>query len=182
MHALVVFESYFGNTKRIAEAIAEGLSNQLAVDISEVTDAPSAVDADVDLLVVGGPTHAFGLSRPATRADAAQQARGAETATGIGLREWLDQLPAGRPGAAAACFDTRVSRPRIPGSAARRARSRLRKRGFTALDPATTFWVRGTPGPLLDGELARAREWGARLAAQLGRGGGPRALPGCRRP
>ncbi|WP_037056451.1 flavodoxin family protein [Pseudonocardia asaccharolytica] len=167
MRALVVFESYFGNTKRIAEAVAEGLSARLTVDIDEVTDAPPTVGADVDLVVVGGPTHAFGLTRPTTRADAVRQAGGTETATGIGLREWLDKLPAARPGTAAACFDTRVSRPRVPGSAARRARSRLREHGFTALDPATTFWVRGTPGPLVDGELERAREWGVLLAQRL---------------
>ncbi|WP_353744571.1 flavodoxin domain-containing protein, partial [Thermocrispum sp.] len=51
MHALVVYESMYGNTKAIAEAIARGLASAAQVDLVEVGSAPSTVDADV--LVVG---------------------------------------------------------------------------------------------------------------------------------
>ena len=71
--ALVVYESMFGNTEAIAHAIAEGLSLQLAVELVEVSAAPTTL-RDVDLLVAGGPTHAFGLSRRSTRESAREQA------------------------------------------------------------------------------------------------------------
>jgi len=68
---------------------------------------------------------------------------------------------------AVATFDTRVRHPRVPGSAARSARKHLRQQGFRAVDPATTFWVDGMEGPLLEGELDRARTWGQDLGAEI---------------
>ena len=58
---------------------------------------------------------------------------------------------------------TRVRHPRVPGSAARVARKRLRGKGFHAVDPPMDFWVDGVDGPLQEGELERARSWGAEL-------------------
>ena len=72
---LVVFESMFGNTQVIASSVADGLAPRMQVDLMEVGVAPTALDGDVDLLVVGGPTHAFGMSRPGTRQLAAQQSQ-----------------------------------------------------------------------------------------------------------
>jgi len=71
--ALVIFESMFGNTRMIAEAVAEGLASRFVTDLIEVSLAPARIPDDVSLVVVGGPTHAFGLTRPRTRADAATQ-------------------------------------------------------------------------------------------------------------
>jgi flavodoxin len=67
MRALIVVESWFGNTRAIAGAVAEGLGGFMTVDVTEIGDAPARVAPDVDLVVVGGPTHAFGMSRPSTR-------------------------------------------------------------------------------------------------------------------
>lgn len=75
MRALVVFESMFGNTQVIARSVADGLAPRMRVDLVEVGAAPTALDGDVDLLVVGGPTHAFGMSRAGTRQSAAQQSQ-----------------------------------------------------------------------------------------------------------
>ena len=166
MRALVVYESMFGNTRDVAFAIREGLATRMDAEAVEVGGAPP-VDG-VDLLVVGAPTHAFGLSRPETRASAATQARERLVSRRGGVREWLGALPPARAGVRAAAFDTRVRKPRVPGSAARAARRRLRSLGFSvSLAPAETFWVGGTPGPLLDGEPDRARAWGERLAAAV---------------
>ena len=74
--AMVIFESMFGNTREIADAVAEGLSSSLSTVILEVGAAPAVLPDDVDLIVVGGPTHAFGLSRPGTRENAIRQAGG----------------------------------------------------------------------------------------------------------
>src|SRR5688500_18719952 len=116
MKALVVYESMFGNTETVARALADGLASRMEGDVGEVGAAPGAVRGDVALLVTGGPTHAFGLSRESTRKAAADQSQGALVSRGIGLREWLDALA---PGSAvpAATFDTRVRHPRVPGSA-----------------------------------------------------------------
>lgn len=165
MRALVVFESMFGNTEAIARAVAQGLATAVDVEVIDVPSAPGAVPEGVDLLVVGGPTHALGLSRPETRRTASEQDGWRASTTAWGLREWLDALPSAPPAVAACTFDTRVKRPRLPGSAARKAQRRLRRLGFRIAAPATSFWVGGTPGPLLDGEEARA--WAEGLAEQL---------------
>ena len=165
MRALVVYESMFGNTQVIANAVADGLSDRMQVDAVEVGDAPTKLDDDVALLVVGGPTHAFGMSRPMTRQDAAKQASDGLVSSRVGLREWLAALR-GRAGVAAAAFDTRVAMPHLPGSAARAAEKRLRKLGFRIAVPAESFFVEGTLGPLLEGEQDHARRWGTQLASR----------------
>jgi hypothetical protein len=166
MRALVVFESMFGNTELVAEAVAAGLSTAVRVEVVEVGAAPTVIGDDVTMLVVGCPTHAFGMSRPGTRRSAAEQAEGGVVSTGIGLREWLDRVHA--PAAlATAAFDTRIARPPLPGSAARAAVKRLRRLGLRPIVPAERFAVIGTRGPLVDGELDRAQRWGVRLATML---------------
>ena len=167
MRALVVYESMFGNTQKIAEAVAEGLAGRFGVATLEVGDAPAVLPDDVGLLVVGGPTHAFGLSRPSTRQSAADQAERPVVSPGLGVREWLDALQYRSGGVVAAAFDTKVSRPRLPGSAARAATKRLRRIGFAIAAPAETFYVAGTPGPLLPGEDERARRWAEALGSKL---------------
>ena len=162
MKALVVYESMFGNTERIARAVAEGLQPAFDVTIADASTTPSP--AGMDLVVIGGPTHAFGMSRPTTRADAGRQGRIRPGAADAGIREWLDRSPA-IAGMAAAAFDTRVDKPRVPGSAAHKAYRRLRRLGGRMVVRPESFWVTGTPGPLLSGEERRAQRWAAALAA-----------------
>jgi hypothetical protein len=165
MRALIVFESMFGNTKLVAEAVCQGLSPYADTRVVEVGAAPERLD-DVDLVVAGGPTHAFGMTRPGTRADAASQASGGVVSGVIGLREWLASLPKAQPRQLAATFDSRVDKVRrLPGSAARGAAKRLRHLGFRLVAPPESFYVTDTLGPLLDGELDRARRWGAELGS-----------------
>jgi hypothetical protein len=167
MRALVIYESMFGNTQAIADAIAEGLSGRMRVDAVEVGVAPATIDDDVTLVIVGGPTHAFGMSRPQTRQDAARQATAGLVSRGLGLREWLTTVQ-GSAGVAAATFDTRIGKPRLPGSAARGAEKRLRRLGFRIVAPAASFYVEGTLGPLQEGEKQRARRWGESLGSTTG--------------
>ncbi|WP_201776640.1 flavodoxin family protein [Allosalinactinospora lopnorensis] len=63
MRALVVYESMFGNAETVAEEIAAGVATRLGVDVAEVSSAPRSLGGDVGLLIVGGPTHAFGMTR-----------------------------------------------------------------------------------------------------------------------
>jgi hypothetical protein len=165
MRALLVFESMFGNTQVIAKAVADGLSSSMSIDLVEVGAAPTLIGDDIDLLVVGGPTHAFGMSRATTRQNAADQSEGSLVSRGIGLREWLGRIQAGSVRVGAAAFDTRINKP-LPGSAARGAEKRLRRLGFRVIAPAESFFVEGTKGPIVDGETERARRWGERLGAE----------------
>src|SRR5262245_39678719 len=165
---LVVFESIFGNTRLVAEAVVAGLAAGTKVELVEVGEAPTAIDPEVDLLVVGGPTHALGLSRPETRTQAAEGAGRRPALPGLGLREWLPALHAGVRPPRVAAFDTRIRH--LPGSAARAALRRLRHDGFPVATRPTSFYVTGTEGPLAEGELERAERWGEQLAAMATRG------------
>lgn len=169
MDALVVVESMFGNTRQVAEAVAEGLSAGGArrVAVVDVAQAPTAVPEGVGLLVVGAPTHVFGMTRASTRRSAVDA--GAHPASvDRGVREWLLELDVPAHAVPAAAFDTRVGL-RVPsGSAARAVLRRLRRCGFRPAARATTFYVEGN-GPLVDGELDRARAWGERLVRERGR-------------
>ncbi|WP_112133601.1 flavodoxin family protein [Glycomyces dulcitolivorans] len=162
MRAAVIYESMFGSTRQVAQAVAAELSDHMEVDVFEVGEAPLVL-GDVQFVVVGAPTHAFSLSRPSTRAEAALKAPHGLVSTQIGLREWLEavEVPAG---VQAIAFDTRVDR-HLVGSAARAATRKLRKAGFRVLAEPVSFLVEGIQGPLAVGELERARFWAEELAA-----------------
>jgi len=172
MRALVVYESMFGNTREIAAAIADGLRATIDVDLVEVGSAPAAMPDDVGLLVVGGPTHAHGMTKPESRADSAKRAGDRLVSRGSGIREWLAALPGGSPRVAAAAFDTRIKGPGlIWGSAAKGAAKSLRGLHLRVVAEPESFLVDGPTGPVFDrlveGELERARRWGRQLGASL---------------
>ncbi len=158
--AWVVVESMWGNTRAVGEAIARGLGD--GTTVVNVSDARLGVPAAVRLLVVGGPTHAFSMSRTATRKDAVEQ--GAEPGhERRGIREWLDHLPKSDR-LNIATFDTRVTKAkRLPGSAAKAAGKEVRRHHLGRLVASMSFYVSDMAGPLLDGELDRAEAWGRSL-------------------
>jgi hypothetical protein len=172
MRALVVYESMYGATRDVARAIADGLGSRLAVAIAEVADAPARLPADVGLLVVGGPTHARGMTKATSRAEAVHRAGDrALVSRGGGIREWLALLERDRAVPAAA-FDTRFASPSpLWGSAAKDAARLLEQLGFTPAGTPESFRVSGPLGSdaakLLPGELDRARAWGVALAAAV---------------
>ena len=169
MKALIVYESMYGNTHAVADVVAEGIGAAVEVDVRPV-HAVRTVPADLDLLLVVGPTHMHGLSTAMSRSMAASAAKedAGKLAPGAteqpGLREWLRDLNAPR-GARAAAFDTRGDACAAPtSSAARGIARRLRRRGLDVID-RQSFLVADAEGPLEDGELARARAWGESLGA-----------------
>lgn len=172
MRAVIVFESMFGNTEAFAREIADGLAAEdTEVGVCDVRHVQPPDLQGCDLVVLGAPTHAFSLSRTATREDAVRQGAPSAVAS-LGLREWLPQLAetfadsGHRP--AVALFDTRVEKVRhLPGSAARRAARAVRGMGFRVLDRPTSFYVGGVAGPPSADEPARARAWAQRLRASL---------------
>lgn len=149
MNTLVVYDSQFGNTEQIAQAIAQALRAYGPVRALRANLARAEDVEEVDLLVVGCPTQGW---RPT-----------AATASFIaGL------APARIRGAAIACFDTRFHKPRwLTGSAARVMARSLARRGSALVLPPESYFVVGKDGPLEAGEIDRAVEWARVIARQI---------------
>ena len=171
MKAVVVYESMFGSTRAIADGVAQGLRSRFDdVLVLAVADASVADVVVADLVVVGGPTHVHGMSRPSTRAaavgDPAKYSGGVPAlpgAGGIGLREWFEGLPP--VGRLAAAFDTRADAPpSFTGRASRGIGHRLHAVGCHLVTRPESFIV-GKGGRLRDGETDRAERWGRTVAA-----------------
>jgi hypothetical protein len=163
MDGLVVYESLYGNTAAIAHAIGEGLTERgMASQVVPVDEVRHSDLVRVRALIVGGPTHAHGLSKATTRATAAgDDANVFEDPTvEPGLRAWLKDLPDGN-GRSAAVFDTRFRAPAfVTGSAAKGIAQRIERRGYQITIPPESFFVT-KHNTLVAGELERAKGWGA---------------------
>jgi flavodoxin len=145
MNTLVIYDSQFGNTERIAKAMVSTLRAFGPAQALRV-DALSPIEfAGVDLLLVGCPTQQF---RPTPA-----------------MRAFLEQLShATLSHLSVACFDTRVHLPwPLNGTAAQKMARQLRGQGIKPLVPPEGFFVKGKQGPLADGEVERATWWAARL-------------------
>lgn len=161
MRAIVVYESHWGNTAAVARAVAEGLGDG-ARALSTAEAAPGAL-AGADLIVAGAPILGFSLPTEKMLADLKARAGKHKVAPDLSmpsLRTWLERLP--KSGGLAAAFDTRL---RLTlGNAGAAVARRLESAGYKLVAPPARFIVRGTYGPLKDGELERARAWGSGLA------------------
>jgi flavorubredoxin len=163
MKALVVYESHYGNTEHVAQAIAEGIGQGAqALNTSEAT--PELVGS-ADLVVAGAPVMAFSLPSESMLENVPKDTKAPvpPDMSHPSLREWLETLP--HHDAAAASFETRLRWS--PGGATGAIEDRLRRSGFRTIAKAGKFVVKGSYGPLREGEYERAREWGATLAAAL---------------
>ena len=163
MKALVVYDSFFGNTEQIARAVGGAIGDALAAQDDVLTlrvgDVKPAHLMGLSLLIVGSPTRAFSAS-PATKA-------------------WLKALaPNSLRSVRVAAFDTRAdmndvnSRTltafvKLFGYAAEPIAASLTKRGGTLVIPAEGFFIKDKEGPLKDGELARATAWAQQIAAHV---------------
>jgi hypothetical protein len=128
-------------------------------------EATGPAMADVELIVAGAPVIAFALPRNGVEKQLASDTkapRPADVSHPL-LRAWLEALPPGRGWAAT--FETRIwwSLRGATGS----IESKLRRAGYRQLAKAERFIVQGGYGPLREGELERARRWGAKLGEAL---------------
>jgi flavodoxin len=151
MKVLVVYDSFFGNTEKVARAIAAAFGEDELQGVMRAADASAARLQEIDLLIIGSPTRQFNAS-PATMA-------------------FLQGLPAGAlKGKRVAAFDTRLSLSDIGsglgrffvrtfGYADRPIVKRLIEKGGTLVGEPCGFLVKDSEGPLLDGELDRATAW-----------------------
>ena len=164
--AVIIYESIFGDNEKLAHAIRRGLEESMEVEIFDLESAPGQIPIDTDLLVVGGPTQAFGLTRPATRRDVPRYAP-EKAVPESGIREWLGRLRKSVDRRVeAVAFGTNVNSPawvRRMGAAARGIERRLSRRGYQIIEPAQVFLVADATGPLMPGEEERARVWGQAL-------------------
>lgn len=170
MRIAVIYESIYGNTWAIAEAVAAGLGQHGDVTLFPVDDA----DTDADLLVFGAPTHAHGLPSRMSRSGIEEEARKKLDAgqeidyqPTAGIRALIADLPAAED-TAVACFDTRFDKSVVlTGSAAKTMAKKLRQKGYEIIAAPESFFVLDMEGPLKVGELHRAEEWGASIGTAL---------------
>lgn len=156
----MVVESWFGNTRAVAEAIASGMAGAGArVTVVGVDDAPNEPPPEADLIVIGAPTHSRGLSTAATREKATSLGGGAVR---VGVREWLANLDI-RDGQRVAAFDTVNGPSWLSGSAARGIKGILAQRRPGRSIETKSFVVHGLKGPLRAGQTESARLWGRHL-------------------
>ena len=144
MRAMVIYDSLYGNTARIAQAIGEDIS----AEVRPITEAET-IPADLDLLVIGGPTQGHGVDQP--------------------LKEYLARLPDEIvDGVSVAVFDTRLRWPALlSGSAAKGLAKLLEAKGAQIITEPASFFVDGKEGPLSSGELERSASWARQLNAIL---------------
>lgn len=170
MTILVVVESRFGNTRRVAEAIAGALDATLVW----ADEATATLPPDVDLVIAGAPTHAMGLPSPRTRAMTrdrdtsgarAQREEGGSPHSDPevdGLAEWIDRVSL-TPPIRVVTFDTSVRGGTLFGRAARSAAKRLSSAGVS-VQRGESFLVT-SQDELTDGELERAAVWARGLVS-----------------
>ena len=160
MHAVVVYELFWGNTAAVARAIAEGIGSEASVMTTD--DATPDVVSGADLVVVGAPVLGFRLPTDQIREGLLRE-HGAPTPADTShrsMRTWLDELPAGK--APVAAFETRFRFS--PGGSIGPIEHELERAGYRPVTKGRKFLVTGKYGPLKPGELQRARQWGAELA------------------
>lgn len=157
MNVLVVYDSQFGNTEKVARAMADALAEASRVEVCRAADASPELIQGYDLVIVGSPTQGFRPTKPVT-----------------GL---LGKLPRGTlHGKKTAAFDTRIDTTAMEsavlsfivdkgGYAAKRIARRLERAGGALMVAPEGFYVEDTEGPLKDGELDRAAAWAKDLVA-----------------
>ncbi len=149
MRSLVVYDTQFGNTEKLAHVIVARLEQYGRTRLVSVADAAGVSLEDIDLLVIGGPTQGHRARKP--------------------LRDWVDALdPKDLKGLAIAAFDTRLSWPMfLSGSAAHTIANILQRHNARLALPPESFIVKESEGPLADDELERAAAWTGTLAAKI---------------
>ena len=165
MNTRVIIESYFGNTLQIAHAIADALPN---AQIQSFDEAPDVIPDDINLLLLGAPTHEAALPTPKSRHLAATRsstgsANRIQPPPQRGLAEWIKHatIPAGTR---TITFDTSAGRfATLFGCAAKAAAKQLRARGFQ-VERGPSFTV--TAGDVLvAGQQEQAARWAASLVS-----------------
>jgi flavodoxin len=155
LKTVVLYESFFGNTRQIAKTIGESLAQNNEVRVFNITDVSWEEISDAEILIVGSATRAF---RPCEA-----------------TKQFLKNIPEkGLKGINVAAFDTRILLSEIHskvarylvdagGYAAKHILKALEKKGGKLVLPPEGFYVMGDNGPLAEGELERAEKWAEQI-------------------
>jgi flavodoxin I len=140
MKTLIIYDSLYGNTEKIAHAIGDAFAGETnVIDVNKINNSDLG---NTDLLIVGSPTHG---GRP-TKA----------------VQKFLNNIPADSlKNMGVAAFDTRMSMfiAKLFGYAANRMVEILKSKGGRLVASPQGFIVTGKEGPLRDGELELAKKW-----------------------
>lgn len=154
MKILIIYDSQYGNTEKIARSVAKGFSAKDKVSVIHVREAASDDVRGVELLIVGSPTHGGQATEE--------------------LQEFFVQIPKGALSTMkVAAFDTGFKREdqnfalklliKTIGYAAPKIAKALQEKGGKLVVPPEGFYVKGKQGPLLEGEIERAKEWAKKI-------------------
>lgn len=158
MNILIIYDSFFGNTEKVAFAMRDALQGNATVKCLRIHEATRDMLKDINFLIVGSPTRGFRPTKP--------------------IVQFLDKLPADiLKDVKVAAFDTRIDVPRVNsrflhfmvrifGYAAQPIASRLARKGGVTIAPPAGFIVKESEGPLEDGELERAASWAKEIAGK----------------
>ena len=143
--AVVIYDTKFGNTEKIAKAVARGIEEQgVTVACLKVEDVDPDTLGEYDFLALGGPTHGFGISKP--------------------MKDFLTKLETGDLRAKRAfAFDTKFG-SRFAGSAAKGIENRLKTLGMNIVRSRSSAFVKGPKGPLDENMIEKFRKIGVELA------------------
>jgi len=144
MKVLVVYDSAYGNTEKIAKAIGGALAGEVSVVRAKEVDPASLQPAGV--LIVGSPTQAGKMTQP--------------------IQDFLAKIPeTSIKGVKVAAFDTRMAGRFVKmfGFAAEKIAKSLETKGGKLISPPEGFIVKGREGPLKEGELERSVSWAKSL-------------------
>ncbi len=148
MKTLIVYDSVYGNTEKIAKAIGGAITGEIKV--LRVGEIDTSELEKIDLLIVGSPTHAGRPTKP--------------------IQNFLNEAPAPAvKGTRVAAFDTRISSrlASIFGNAAGRISRSLKRKGGSLMASPEGFFVEGTEGPLKEGEVDRAAGWAKKIVESI---------------
>ena len=150
MKILILYDSFFGNTKKLAEEVKELLKEEHSASLKNVRDTEVSEISEYGLLIAGSPTRAF---RPSENFKPFLK--------GINKTEFK--------GKKFMAFDTGIPREDVPGFvsfliklfgyASTSIHKKLLKKGGIPIAAPETFFVGGKEGPIKDGEIKRIKNW-----------------------
>ena len=147
MKALVIYDTQYGNTEKVAKAIAGGISG--GAEVHRITEIEPTNVKSLDLLIIGAPT------------------QGGRTTQA--MQDFISKIPeSSLKGANVAVFDTRLTNKLVGvfGYAAGRIEKTLKEKGANMVVPAEGFFVKGAKGPVKDGEIERATDWAKKITVK----------------
>ena len=147
--AIIVYHSVYGNTEKVARALAQGLekSGSVKVTLSRADEADVGKLTGYDMILIGAPTHAWNASEP--------------------IRKFLDKIgESALKGKKAFAFDTKM-KSRLAGSGAKHIEERLSKLGAEIVKERMSAIVKGREGPLEEGSESRFTSVGLEIAKAI---------------